>query len=72
MKKTPELLDKITDLVLSYRPKPPVAKPRKKKSTEWAGAICSTCFRPVVGAGDDWRHLDGRVAHKVVVRQLSR
>lgn len=72
MKKIPEDLNYITDVVLAYKPKQPAPKPRKKPSTEWQGAICATCFRAVVGVGDQWRHLDGRVRHAVVVRQLSR
>ncbi len=72
MNKVLEDLHYITDVAIPYRPEPHAPKPRKKTSTEWQGAICSTCFRPVVGDGDDWQHLDERVAHKVVVRQLSR
>jgi hypothetical protein len=32
-KPTPEILDKITDLVLAYRPKP-VKKPKRKKKAK--------------------------------------
>lgn len=38
MKKTPEALDKITDIVLAYRPKPKskAAKKRKRKAAKKA------------------------------------
>jgi hypothetical protein len=49
-----------------------ISNPRKRKSFEWSGAICKTCYRPIVGACDQWRHLDGRIPHPVVVRELSR
>lgn len=34
MKKAPEILDKIADVVLSYRPKSKIKKPRKRKKAK--------------------------------------
>ena len=47
MKKTPAILDKITDVVLAYRPKPKTkaAKRRKRREKVQASALFGVCRR---------------------------
>lgn len=44
----------------------------RKRNVEWSGAICQTCYKPVYGGCGNRHHMDGRIKHPVVVRELSR